>query len=66
MEELMDTSHIDELRNIDLWVKTGAIDYDRAKKMARPHVEAVNEKAAEIAERLGVRAKKVYFHSFVR
>jgi hypothetical protein len=62
----MDTSHIDELRNIDLWVKMGAIDYDRAKEMARPHVEAINKKAAEIAKKHGVRAKKVYFHNFVR
>jgi hypothetical protein len=61
----MDTSHIQELRNIDLWVKTGAVDYDRAKKMAQPHIDAINAKSAEVAKKHGVRARKVYFHNFV-
>lgn len=61
----MDTTHINELRNIDLWVKIGAIDFDRAKKMAQPHIDAINTKAAEIAKKHGVRARKVYFHNFV-
>jgi hypothetical protein len=30
----MDTTHIIELRNINLWVKLGAIDFDKAKEMA--------------------------------
>jgi hypothetical protein len=62
----MDTTHIQELHNIDLWVKMGAIDYDKAKKMAQPHIDAINVKSAEIAKKHGVRARKVYFHNFVR
>jgi polyhydroxyalkanoate synthesis regulator phasin len=62
----MTTEHVDELRNIDMWVKIGAIDFDRAKKMAQPHIDAINEKAAEIPKKHGVKARKVYFHSFVR
>jgi hypothetical protein len=61
----MDTTHIQELQNIDLWVKMGAIDYDKAKKMAQPHIDAINEKAAKIAKKHGVKARKVYFHNFV-
>jgi hypothetical protein len=61
----MNTTHIQELRNIDLWVKTGAIDFDKAKKMAQPHIDAINKKSAEIAMKHGVRARKVYFHNFV-
>jgi hypothetical protein len=62
----MNTLHVDELRNIDMWVKLGAIDYDRAKEMARPHVDAINAKCVEIAKKHGVRARKVYFHDFIR
>jgi len=34
----MNLTHINELRNIDYWVKIGAIDYDKAKEMAGPHM----------------------------
>jgi polyhydroxyalkanoate synthesis regulator phasin len=61
----MNTTHINELRSIDLWVKIGAIDFDKAKKMAQPYIDAINEKATEIAKKHGVRARKVYFHNFV-
>jgi hypothetical protein len=63
--EVEKMEHVQELRNIDLWVKTGAIDYDRAKVMAKPHIDAVNTKAAEIAKKHGLKARKVYFHDFV-
>jgi hypothetical protein len=49
----MNTTHIQELRNIDLWVKIGAIDFDRAKKMAQSHIDAINEKSVEIAKNTG-------------
>jgi hypothetical protein len=61
----MDQTHIQELANIDLWVKIRAIDFDRAKAMAKPHIDAINKKSVEIAKKHGVRAKKVYFHNFV-
>lgn len=62
----MNMTHINELRNIDLWVKTGAIDFDKAKKMAQPHIDAINAKSVEIAQKHGVRARKVCFYNFVR
>jgi len=62
----MNTTHIQELRNIDYWLKIGAIDYDRAKKMAEPHLEAINEKSREIAIKHGVKPRLVYFHNFIR
>jgi hypothetical protein len=61
----MNMTHIQELRNIDYWLKTGAIDFDRAKKMAQPHIDAINAKSMEIAKKHGIRARKVYFHNFV-
>jgi len=62
----MNTKHIDELRNIDLWVKMGAIDYEKAKELAKPHIDAINEKSREIAKKHGVKPKLVGFHNFVR
>jgi hypothetical protein len=62
----MNNIHIQELRNIDMWVKIGAIEYDKAKKMAEPHIEAINEKSIEIAKRYGVKPRLVGFHNFVR
>jgi hypothetical protein len=47
-------------------VKIGAIDYDRAKKMAQPHIDAINEKSREIAKKHGVKPRLVGFHNFVR
>ena len=61
----MNTIHIQELRNIDMWLKMGAITFDRAKEMAKPHIEAINEKSREIAKKHGVRPKLVDFHNFI-
>jgi len=62
----MNMTHINELRNIDLWVKIGAIDFDKARKMAKPHIDAINEKSREIAKKHGVKPRLVGFHNFVR
>ena len=61
----MNTTHIQELRNIDLWVKIGAIDFDKAKKMAQPHIDAINEKSKEIAKKYKVKPRLVGFHNFI-
>jgi hypothetical protein len=63
---MMNLTHIQELANIDLWLKLGAIDYDKAKKMAQPHIDAINEKSREIAKKYGVKPQLVGFHNFVR
>ena len=61
----MNTVHIQELRNIDMWLKMGAINFDKAKEMAKPHIEAINEKSREIAKKYGVKPKLVSFHNFI-
>ena len=62
----MNQTHIQELANIDLWVKIGAIDFDKAKEMAKPHIDAINEKSKEIAKKHNVKPRLVGFHNFVR
>jgi len=62
----MNITHIQELANIDMWLKMGAIDFDRAKEMAKPHIDAINKKSKEIAKKHGVKPRLVGFHNFVR
>ena len=66
MNTVKHPTHIQELANIDLWLKMGAIDFDKAKEMAKPHIDAINEKSKEIAKKHGVKPRLVYFHNFVR
>lgn len=58
--------HKQEMDNIKMWLHTGAISYDRAREMAKPHLDAMNEKAKEIAKRLGVKPRLMNFSSFMR
>ena len=58
--------HIKELHNIKLWLKTGAIGYDEAKRRAAPHIKAINTRSNAIAKRHGVKPKHVTFGSFMR
>jgi polyhydroxyalkanoate synthesis regulator phasin len=53
-----------ELANIDYWLKTGAINFDKAKEMAQPHIDAINKKSKEIAKKYGVKPHLVGFHNF--
>ena len=62
----MNLTHIQELRTIDLWVKLGAVSYEKAKELAKPRIDAINEKSKEIAEKHGVKPRLVGFHNFVR
>jgi len=62
----MNTVHIEELQNIDYWVKIRAIELDRAKVMVQPHIDAINNKSKEIAKKYGVKPRLVSFHNFVR
>ena len=55
-----------ELQNIKAWLCQGAITYDKAKEMAKPHIEALNERAKEIAVKRGIRPRKVTFAAFMR
>lgn len=58
--------HNQEMQNIKMWLHCGAITYEQAKKMAQPHLEAMNEKAKEIARRLGCKPKKFSFAAIMR
>jgi ribosomal protein S11 len=58
--------HTEEMNNIKLWLMTGAISYDKAKKMAAPHLAAMNEKAKEIAKKYGIKPRVITFAAFMR
>lgn len=58
--------HKQEMDNIKLWLYSGAISYDQAKRMAKPHLDAMNEKSKEIAKRCGVKPKLITFTAFMR
>ena len=54
------------LKNIKLWLCQGAITYEAAKKMAKPHIKTFNEKSVEIAKKHGVKSRKINFADFMR
>ena len=58
--------HTNELKNIRSWLCAGAITYDKAKQMAKPHIEAFNMKSKEIAKKHGVKPRFITFASFMR
>ena len=58
--------HKQEMDNIKMWLLSGAINYEQAEKMAAPHLQAMNEKAAELAKKYGVKPKKISFSAFMR
>jgi abortive infection bacteriophage resistance protein len=58
--------HTEEMQNIKMWLITGAITYDKAKEMAAPHLEAMNQKAQEIAKKYGIKPRVITFAAFMR
>ena len=63
-EEML--KHTQDLRTIRLWLHTGAISYERAKELAKPHLVALNAKSKEIAKKCGAKYKHINFSSFIR
>ena len=63
-EEIM--KHAEEMRTIRLWLHMGAISYDRAEKLAKPHLAAMNERGREIAKKCGTRHRPINFSAFMR
>ena len=63
-EEMME--HTEELRTIRLWLHTGAISYDRARELAKPHLVAMNARGREIAKKCGTRHRPISFSAFMR
>jgi ribosomal protein S11 len=64
MSETM--KHTEEMKNIKMWLMSGAITYDKAKEMAAPHLAAMNEKAQEIAKKYGLKPRPITFAAFMR
>ena len=58
--------HKQEMDNIKLWLYSGAITYEQAQEMAKPHLEAMNAKSRELAKKFGVKPKLISFTSFMR
>ena len=58
--------HKEQLDNIRLWLMTGAITIDKAREMAKPHIDAMNLRCREIAKKHGVAPRLVNFASFMR
>ena len=58
--------HRQELENKKMWLHSGAISYEQAERMAKPHLDALNEKSKEIAKRCEVKPKLFNFASFMR
>jgi hypothetical protein len=55
-----------QLDIIRMKLLSGEIPYDEAKKEAAPHLEAVNEKAAEIARKHGKKPHKFTFSEMMK
>jgi hypothetical protein len=55
-----------KLDEIKVLLKTGQISYDEAKKVARRHLQLLNEGMAVISREHGMREQKISFGSFMR
>ena len=58
--------HRQEIENIKMWLHIGAISYVEAERMAKPHIEAMNQKSREIAKKCGIKPKLFNFASLMR
>ena len=58
--------HIEALQNIRILLLSGAISYDKAKKLSALHLNAFNTKAKEIAKKHNVNPKLISFAGFMR
>lgn len=55
-----------EARAIHRAMKFGAMTYEHAKELTRPHLKIINRESAKIARRYGVRPTKVKFSDLNR
>ncbi len=63
-EEMM--RHTEEMKTIRMWLHMGAISYDRAQELAKPHLAAMNTRSREIAKKCGARYRPISFTAFMR
>jgi hypothetical protein len=57
---------MNKLNDIGMWLKMGAISLADAKKMAEPYLDALNQKAREIANRHGKKIRRITFNNVIR
>lgn len=57
---------LNKLNDIKMWLLSGAITYEQAKKDSAVLIDALNKKSAEIAFKYGQNPKKISFASFMR
>jgi len=55
-----------EARAIHQAMKYGAMSYEKAKELTRPHLDTINKEAAKIARRYGQRPMKMRFNDLNR
>ena len=58
--------HKEKLETIKMWLYSGTVTYAQAENLAKPHIDAMNEKSKEIAKKCGVKPKYFNFASFMR
>ena len=58
--------HTEEMKTIRMWLRSGAITYEHAQKLAKPHLDAMNERSREIAKKCGAKYRAISFSSFMR
>ena len=59
-EEMM--KHTEEMRTIRMWLHSGAITYEYAQKLAKPHLEAMNARSREMRSKIP-RNQFQFFHA---
>jgi hypothetical protein len=59
-------SHTEKMKEIAFALSNGHIDYKEARTQAKPHLEALNKRSVEIAEKMGVKPKKFTIGTFTK
>ncbi|MCR4715198.1 MAG: GNAT family N-acetyltransferase [Treponemataceae bacterium] len=54
------------MKTIRMWLRSGAITYEHAQKLAKPHLDAMNERSRKIAKKCGAKYRAISFSSFMR
>jgi hypothetical protein len=59
-------SHTEKMKEIAFQLGNGQITYKEARERAKPHLDALNKRSMEIAERVGAKYKKFTIGTFTR
>jgi hypothetical protein len=58
--------HTENMKEIAFKLTNCHITYKEAHEQAKPHLEALNRRAVEIAEKIGIKPKKFTIGTFTR